>query len=222
MVYQIPSKHHETHVLRYLNCVGSRRMVHGIDLSAEMIYYVCNAVREIIGKDYTEKKHGTVRFGTVDLYRSDHSVCPSLSYDMVKEDRVMQHLEQSLEPLHDIVRMVKPGGTLLLYNPDFCSFAIDATDPSHQGIQMRQPPLLNFDLVRRTDKILGGVVPTLYHHMSMGLAQPGLMRKMEMGEIEVGVFILVLVGQKEIKAVVPIGDMERLSRRNRMVSKDEV
>ena len=33
---------------------------------------------------------------------------------------------------------------------------------------------------------------------------------------------MVLVEQREIKAVVPIGDMERLSRRNGTVSKDEV
>ena len=43
-----------------------------------------------------------------------------------------------------------------------------------------------------------------------------------MVEIEVGVFLLVLVGRREIKAVVSTGYMSRLSRREGVVSEEEV
>ena len=71
---------------------------------------------------------------------------------------------------------------------------------------MRPPPQIDFDfdLAHITDKIMGGVVPTLYYHLSMGFAQPGLIQSMGMGEIEVGVFLLVLVGQRDIKSLVLI------------------
>ena len=71
-------------------------------------------------------------------------------------------------------------------------------------------------------KSWGGLVSTLCYHLSIDLDQPGLIPRMGMGEIEVGVFPLVLVVQREINAMVPIVCMVKLSMRNGAVSEEEV
>jgi SAM-dependent methyltransferase len=51
------------------------------------------------------------------------------SFDAVRCDRALQHIAQSAQAISELVRVTKPGGRLVLLDPDWTTFSIDFPEP---------------------------------------------------------------------------------------------
>ncbi|MFF0451251.1 methyltransferase domain-containing protein [Streptomyces sp. NPDC004609] len=95
--------------------VTSSGAVIGVDISAEM---VDRARRRMAGLPGVEVRNGDVHR----LPLADRSV------DRARTDRVLQHVENPLLALAEVRRVLRPGGRLVMGEPDWDSLAIDAPD----------------------------------------------------------------------------------------------
>jgi SAM-dependent methyltransferase len=50
------------------------------------------------------------------------------TFDAVHCDRVLQHVRNSARAIYELVRVLKPGGRLVLFEPDWSTLSIDAPD----------------------------------------------------------------------------------------------
>jgi len=198
-----------THIPEYSRLVGPSGRVHGIDTSQDMI----SRAQEV------HASLANVSFQVADAYALPF---PSKYYNVVKEDRLLQHLTRPLEAVHELLRVTKPGGLVVLSNPDFRSFQFDAMEQMYTGERQRPPPPLDFDLSFLTTKLLNGVIPTLCRHPSVGLSLPPLLRQAGATNVEVQIVPVPLIGRQNMEAIVPISYMARLSWKNGAVSLDEV
>lgn len=48
--------------------------------------------------------------------------------DAVREDRVLQHVQNPQQVIHEMYRVLKPGGSCVLFEPDWENFIIDGAD----------------------------------------------------------------------------------------------
>lgn len=203
-----------THAPIYSKAVGSSGRVIGIDTSELLIQQAkANHV------------HANTSFRVANAYSLPFQ---SNSFEVVKEDRVLQHLGRPLEAVQEMLRVVQPGGIVVTANPDFRTFQIDVTGAGRGEIgkrwgEKRRPPFhLGFDLGDLTTKVLNGVIPTLSAHSYMGLAQPRLLKAAGAIDIELDVVPVTLVGRQDLEAVVPISYMARLSVNNGGITEEEM
>jgi ubiquinone/menaquinone biosynthesis C-methylase UbiE len=95
--------------------VGPTGAVIGVDLSAEM---VARARERMAGLGGVEVRLGDLQ----ELEFGDGSV------DRARTDRVLQHVEDPMKALREARRVVRPGGRLVMGEPDWDSLAIDSAD----------------------------------------------------------------------------------------------
>jgi SAM-dependent methyltransferase len=203
-----------THTPIYSKAVGSSGRVIGIDSSEHLIQ-----------RAKANHVHGNTSFRVANVYSLPFQ---SNSFEVVKEDRVLQHLGRPLEAVQEMLRVVQPGGIMITANPDFRTFQIDVTGAgrgeigSRWGEKRRPPPHLAFDLGDLTTKVLNGVIPTLSAHSYMGMAQPRLLKAAGAIDIQFDVVPVTLVGRQDLEAVVPISYMARLSVNNGGITEEEM
>jgi SAM-dependent methyltransferase len=96
--------------------VGPTGLVVGLDSSARMI----EAARERVAGESLP-----VEFVVGDLYHLDY---PDASFDGVRADRVFQHLPDRPQALAELVRVLRPGGTAVVSDPDWETLVLDLPD----------------------------------------------------------------------------------------------
>jgi ubiquinone/menaquinone biosynthesis C-methylase UbiE len=95
--------------------VGSAGKVIGVDFSEEMVGRAQERTAELPAVE--------VRLGDLqDLQFEDGSV------DRARTDRVLQHVEEPVKALEEARRVLRPGGRLVMGEPDWDSLAIDSAD----------------------------------------------------------------------------------------------
>jgi SAM-dependent methyltransferase len=205
-----------THAAIYSKAVGSTGRVIGVDTSEQLIQQA---------KAKHAQANNNTSFRVANVYSLPFQ---SNSFEVVKEDRVLQHLGRPLEAVQEMLRVVQPGGIVVTANPDFRTFQIDVTGAGRGEIgkrwgEKRRPPShLSFDLGDLTTKVLNGVIPTLNAHSYMGLAQPRLLNAAGAIDIQLDVVPVTLVGRQNLEAVVPISYMARLSVNNGGITEGEM
>lgn len=100
---------------RLLERVGPSGRVHGVDFSAAMVE---ESVRRWGGADLP------LSFSVGDVHALD---LPDASFDAVRADRVFQHLASPAVALRELIRVTRPGGRVVLSDPDWGSYLIDAS-----------------------------------------------------------------------------------------------
>lgn len=98
--------------------IGPRGQVIGIDFSAEMIAQA---------RKRSQKLGKTVKFHVGDAHDLKF---PDASFSACWSERVLQHLSDPARAIAEMVRVLKPGGTIVLFEPDYSTLVIDADDRS--------------------------------------------------------------------------------------------
>ncbi|MFN8515682.1 MAG: methyltransferase domain-containing protein [Thermomicrobiales bacterium] len=88
----------------------------GLDSSARMI----DAARERAARDSLP-----IEFVVGDLYQLAY---PDASFDGVRADRVFQHLPDRPKALAEAIRVLRPGGTVVVSDPDWETLVLDLPD----------------------------------------------------------------------------------------------
>ncbi|CAB9531850.1 Uncharacterized 37.1 kDa protein in transposon TN4556 (Partial), partial [Seminavis robusta] len=203
-----------THIPQYAQAVGACGHVTAIDISQDLIERARAAFpKSNVNSNFT--------FQVANVYELPFS---SRSFDVVKEDRVLQHLNRPLEAVQEMLRVTKPGGALVIANPDFRSFVMDhiASPQQRWGQSLRPPEGNDRDMFQLTTKVLNGVVPTLCAHPSIGIQSPRLLHAAGCDKIEMQVVPLVFEGRESLERVVPITYMAQLSHANGAITTEEM
>jgi len=203
---------------KYAQLVGKNGQIVAIDKSKEMIRHVMEGWKSTNGEITMPKN---VRLEVADAYKLPF---PSHFFDVVKEDRVLQHLVRPFEATQELLRVLRPGGLIIMSNPDFRSFSLDIPEPQRWGESRRpSPPLgVEADFHRLTNKLLNGVFPTIVQHPTIGLQLPRLLSQAGCGNIELQTVSIPLKGRTNLESIVPITYMAQMSAYNGHITKDEM
>lgn len=98
--------------------VGRTGQVMGIDLSENM---VAEARRR------TEGTGLSVEYRQGDIHRLD---LPSNSFDGCRSSRVFIYLDDPRQALSELLRLTRPGGAVVLFEPELDSWALDGPEPA--------------------------------------------------------------------------------------------
>ncbi len=98
--------------------VGKTGRVVGIDLSENMVAE---------SRRRTEEAELSVEFQRGDIHQLDF---PAESFDACRCSRVFIYLDDPRKALGELVRLTRPGGSVLLFEPEFDSWILDGPDPS--------------------------------------------------------------------------------------------
>lgn len=98
--------------------VGPRGRVMGIDASEVMIGQARQRGRAC----------PQLALRTGDAHALDD--IPDATFDGASADRVFQHLESPHEALAELVRVCRPGGRIVISEPDWGTLAVDVSDPA--------------------------------------------------------------------------------------------
>lgn len=103
-------------VVALAQLVGPQGRASGVDHSETMI-------REARGR-------GKDCVASIEFERADARALPFRDrvFDACRCERVLEHVEQPERALREMVRVTKPGGRVVAYEPDWGTTAIDATD----------------------------------------------------------------------------------------------
>jgi ubiquinone/menaquinone biosynthesis C-methylase UbiE len=96
--------------------VGPSGRVVGVDRSETVIAEALERVRGTISP---------IEFQVADAYELPF---PDAFFDLCRADRVFHHLDHPREALGELLRVTRPGGRVLLFDPDFETAIVDATD----------------------------------------------------------------------------------------------
>jgi ubiquinone/menaquinone biosynthesis C-methylase UbiE len=155
--------------------VGPGGRVVGVDRSETVIA----AARErLLGTDLP------VEFQVADAYALPF---PDAVFDACRSDRVFHHLERPRQAFDELLRVTRPGGRLLLFDPDFETAIVDAPDR----------PLTR----RLMNSFCDG-----YRDGWMGRRLPGLFREAGLSEIVVEPVTVLLTDLAQANAVLAIED----------------
>eukprot|EP00746_Dinoflagellata_sp_MGD_P167554 gnl/MRDRNA2_/MRDRNA2_98274_c0_seq1.p1 gnl/MRDRNA2_/MRDRNA2_98274_c0~~gnl/MRDRNA2_/MRDRNA2_98274_c0_seq1.p1 ORF type:complete len:573 (+),score=103.59 gnl/MRDRNA2_/MRDRNA2_98274_c0_seq1:113-1831(+) len=196
----------------------------GLDISADVLAEA--------GKRIGSKRSKNVIFHQGDVYDLDF---PSQSFDVAIEDRVLQHLNSPLAAIKELMRVVRPGGRIVVGNPDWRSFQIDVTAAGgavgagehpvelgrRWGEVRRPPPHLAFDWGDLTMRLLNGVIPTLSSHSYIGIAQRRLLQRAGLDDVQCEIVPVQFHNRHALETIVPITYMARLSQNNGGVTAEE-
>jgi ubiquinone/menaquinone biosynthesis C-methylase UbiE len=90
---------------------------------------------QVIGVDFSEEMVGRARERTADLTAVDVRLgdlqeleLEDGSIDRARTDRVLQHVAEPAKALAEVRRVLRPGGRLVMGEPDWDSLAIDSAD----------------------------------------------------------------------------------------------
>ncbi|HSP82035.1 MAG TPA: methyltransferase domain-containing protein, partial [Myxococcaceae bacterium] len=96
--------------------VGRTGQVVGLDLSESMV------------EEARKRTEGTglpVEFHVGDIHRMDF---PDASFDGTRASRVFIYVERPLEALSEMLRITRPGGSVVLFEPELDSWVLDGPD----------------------------------------------------------------------------------------------
>ncbi len=96
--------------------VGRTGRVVGIDLSENMVAE---------SRRRTEEPGLPVEFHVGDIHHIDF---PAQSFDACRSSRVFLYLDDPCQALSEMVRLTRPGGTVLLFEPEFDSWILNGPD----------------------------------------------------------------------------------------------
>ena len=197
---------------------GGNGHVLGVDISADAVA----ASKKRAAADGVAVSDAT--FEVADAYSLPY---PANTFDVVLEDRVLQHMTRPLEAVQEMLRVTAAGGRIVVGNPDWRSFQLDVpsagvaqrfrgtAEAGRRWGEARRPPAeLDYDFGELTTRLLNGVIPKLTAHSYLGLAQPRLLRAAGCTEVELTVVPVQLKGRKAIEAVAPITYFAKLSSNN--------
>ncbi len=112
-----------------------RGVVTGFDISEEFV----TAARHLVAS------HESVRVVQGDIHRID---CDDNSFDAVRIDRSLQHIEQPDAAISEMARIVREGGTMVAAEPDWSSYhlasdnaKVSAVIESEFGSTFRNPAI---------------------------------------------------------------------------------
>jgi len=129
--------------------VGPSGRVVGVDCSETVIAEAC------------ERVWGStlpVVFQVADAYALPF---PDATFDACRADRVFHHLEHPCQAFGELLRVVRPGGRILLFDPDFETAIVDAPD---RALTRR---LLNFYCDGYRDGWMGRRLPGLFREAGL-------------------------------------------------------
>ncbi len=146
----------------------------GIDRSGTVI---AEARRRAAGSDLLEFRVG----------EADQLPFPDATFDGCRADRVFHHLEHPERALAELVRVARPGGRVVVFDPDFETAIIDAPDRA---------------LTRRLlNRFCDG-----YQDGWMGRRLPGLFREAGLAEVAVEPVTVLLTELAQGNAILAIED----------------
>lgn len=96
--------------------VGSTGRVTGVDNDGHMLE---------VGRRRAVEAGVTVEFQVADVH---HLPFDDRSFDACRADRVFMHLEDPLRALSEMVRVLRPGGRVLVVEPDWETIVVDSPD----------------------------------------------------------------------------------------------
>lgn len=100
---------------RIMDRVGPEGSVLGVDFSAAMVE---EATRRWTGQGLP------MRFQVGDVHHLD---LPDAAFDATRADRMFQHLADPRAALAELVRVTRPGGRVVISDPDWGTYIMDAT-----------------------------------------------------------------------------------------------
>jgi ubiquinone/menaquinone biosynthesis C-methylase UbiE len=129
--------------------VGPSGRAIGVDRSAKMI---------AAARQRTMQTQSTVEFRVADARGLPF---PDEAFDACRADRVLQHIENPLAALAEIVRVLRRGGRIVVSEPDWDALLIDAPDrqATRRIVDLRAERLVNPYLGRR--------LPALLHRLGL-------------------------------------------------------
>lgn len=105
-------------VLEMAELVGETGFVAGIDYSQAMIDSATDKAKN-------SKRRGQLSFRQADCYQLPYA---DGTFDACRSDRVFQHLEHPERALSEMLRVLKPGGIIVITDPDQGSVTLDSSD----------------------------------------------------------------------------------------------
>ncbi len=108
-------------VFRMAARIGPNGIVVGVDASARMI-------EEAVGRIPTSTR---VMFAQADARNLPFK---DESFSRCRVDRTLQHIEGPRQAIHEMVRVLKPGGLLLAYDNDWGTFAVNGSDEGYAKV----------------------------------------------------------------------------------------
>jgi SAM-dependent methyltransferase len=129
--------------------VGPSGRVVGVDRSETVI---AEAWERVLGTALP------IAFQVADAYALPF---PEASFDACRADRVFHHLEHPCQAFRELLRVVRPGGRVLLFDPDFETAIVDAPD---RALTRR---LLNFFCDGYQDGWMGRRLPALFREAGL-------------------------------------------------------
>jgi ubiquinone/menaquinone biosynthesis C-methylase UbiE len=129
--------------------VGPSGWVVGVDRSETVIAEA---------RDRVQGTSLPVAFQVADAYALPF---PDATFDACRADRVFHHLEHPCQAFGELLRVVRPGGRILLFDPDFETAIVDAPD---RALTRR---LLNFYCDGYQDGWMGRRLPGLFRELGL-------------------------------------------------------
>ena len=222
-----------THVPKYIEKLMGTTTTTGNDKIGGSGHMACIDISQDIlnvAKERNEDcmKSNLVTFEVQDIYDTRYK---SNTFDIIKEDRVLQHLNHPKEAIYEMLRICKPNGTIVVSEPDFRSFTIDhyqssSTLKSHNN-ELSSSSLHShyswkyYD--KLTTKVLNGVIPTLCVYPNIGLSLPQLLYDVGCNDVELYEIVSIpLIGLENLEKVVPVTYMGYLSYVNGAITHEEL
>ncbi|QRO00232.1 methyltransferase domain-containing protein [Archangium violaceum] len=125
--------------------VGKTGRVVGVDLSESMVAE---------SRRRTEDPALPVEFRVGDIHHLDF---PDWSFDACRSSRVFMYLDDPCQALSELVRLTRPGGTVLLFEPEFDSWILNGPDRA----VVRK--LIHFWTDQLRNPWIGRQLPSLFH-----------------------------------------------------------
>ncbi len=171
--------------------VGPTGRAVGLDHNSEFL---------VQARERTADVDGKVEFVEGDIYAMPF---PDDVFDVVRSDRVFQHLHQPQDAVNEIVRVTKPGGRIALHDQDVEGRVVDFPDA---------------ELLRKINHMAKDYV------LANGWAGRrfyGQMRRAGLTDIDVRVFPWIFTNLTLLDRIVPISDSGRRAYERGLISEEE-
>ena len=192
----------------------------GIDSSAELIKLAQQQHEE--AEDGHAPAHGSVSLQVADAYRLPFA---DASFDAVREDRVLQHLTDPAAVIREMLRVLCPGGRLVVGGPDWRTLQCDVLSDSLVTGESSPPPALpaelDFDLAERTTRLMVGAVAVCTAHPFIGTHFPRLLRSCGLEGVSAEAVALTMEGREAAETVWALGHVADIAVQAGAVSEAE-
>ena len=124
------------------SAVGEHGSVLGVDISARAISAALARKAAAGSPAPVASTDPDPQFHIADVYSLSNKLPLDCGcFDVVLEDRVLQHLNRPLDAVKEMMAVAKPGARIVCGNPDWRSFQIDVTAAGAAGATAGCPPL---------------------------------------------------------------------------------